>query len=64
VDTIRVKWCNDAVPDSQKRQNQDTHEKTGFDDTTTDAVHSANIIKEIGYPVMFKASDGNTALDK
>jgi len=64
VDPIHVKWYNDSVIDRQKCQNQDTHEKTGFDDTTTDAVHSANIIKEIGYPVMFKASDGDTALNK
>jgi len=64
VDPIHVKWYNDAVTDSQKCQNQDTHEKTGFDGTTTNAVQSANIIKERGYPVMFKASDGDTALDK
>jgi len=37
--------------------------KTGFDDTTTDAVHSANIAEETGYPIMIKASDGDTVLD-
>jgi hypothetical protein len=64
VDPIRVKWYNDAVTDSQKCQHQATQEKTGFEDTTTDVVHSANIIKKTGYSVMFKASDGDTALDK
>ena len=33
-----------------------------FDDTTTDAVHSANIVEEIGYPIMIIASDGVTIL--
>jgi acetyl/propionyl-CoA carboxylase alpha subunit len=30
----------------------------------TDAVHSANIVKEIGYPIMIKASDGDTVRDE
>jgi biotin carboxylase len=38
--------------------------KTGFDDSITDAVHSANIVKEIGYPVVIKASDGETVPDE
>jgi len=37
---ISGKWYNDAVTDSQKCQHQATQEKRGFDDTTTDAVHS------------------------
>jgi len=27
-------------------------------------VHSANIVEEIGYPIMIKASDGDTVLDE
>jgi pyruvate carboxylase len=64
VDPISVKWYNDAVTDSQKCQHQATQEKPGFDDTTTDAVQSANIVKEIGYPIMIKASGGDTILDE
>jgi acetyl/propionyl-CoA carboxylase alpha subunit len=36
--------------------------KDRFDDPTT--VHSANTVEEIGYPVMIKASDGDTVLDE
>jgi len=64
VDPISVKWYNDAVTDSQKCQHQDTQEKTGFDDTTTNAVHSANIVKETGYPIMIEESDRDTVLDE
>jgi hypothetical protein len=63
VDPISRKWYNDKVTESQICQHQVTQEKTGFDDTTTDAVHSVNTVKEIGYPVMIKASDGDTILD-
>ena len=31
---------------------------------TTVAVHSDNIVEEIGYPIMIKASDGDTVLDE
>jgi len=31
---------------------------------TTDAVHSANIVEEIGYPIMIKESHGVTILDE
>jgi len=27
-------------------------------------VHSANIVEEIGYPIVIKASDGDTVLDE
>jgi len=64
VDPISVKWFNDALTDSQKCQHQATQEETGFDDTTTDAVHSANTVEERGYPIMIKASDGDTVLDE
>ena len=62
MDHIREKWFNDLVTDSQKCQHQATQEKAGFDDTTT--VHSANIVEEIGYPNMIKASVGDTVLDE
>jgi len=64
VNPISTKWYNDAATESQKCQHQATQEKTGFDDTTTDAVHRVNIVKEIGYPIMIKASDGDTILDE
>jgi hypothetical protein len=63
VDAISVKWYNDAVTDSQKCQHQATKTKTGFDDTTINAVQSANILEEIRYPSMIKASDGDSILD-
>ena len=64
LDPISVKWYNDAITDSQKCQHQATQEKTGFDDITADAVHSANIVKKIRHPIMIKASDGDTILDE
>lgn len=64
VDPISMKWYNDAVNDGQKCQHQVTKEKTGFDDTTTDVVHSANFVKELGYPIMIKTSDGDIVLDE
>jgi hypothetical protein len=64
VDPISVKWYNDRVTDSQKCQHQATQEKAGFDDTTTNVVQSVNIVEEIRYPVMIKASDGDTILDE
>jgi hypothetical protein len=30
------------------------------EDITTDAVHGANFVKEMGYPVMIEISDGDT----
>jgi biotin carboxylase len=63
MDPISVKWYNDAVTNSQKCQHRVTHEKTGFDNTTVNVVHSANIVEEIGYPIMIKASAGDTVLD-
>jgi hypothetical protein len=37
---------------------------TRFDDFTTYTLHSANFVKEIGYPGMIKTSDGDTVLDE
>jgi hypothetical protein len=55
---------NNSVTDSQKCQHQFTQEITRFADITTDAVHSANFVKEIGYPGLIKASGGDTVLDE
>jgi hypothetical protein len=63
VDPISVKWYNDTVTDSWKCQHHVTQVKTGFHDTTTNTVQSANIVEEIRYPIMIKASDGGTILD-
>jgi uncharacterized protein YukE len=63
VDPISVKWNNDTGTGSQKCQHQTTQEMTRFDDITTDVVHSANFVKEVGYPGVIKASDGYTVLD-
>jgi hypothetical protein len=50
--------------DCQKCQHQTTQDMTRFDDITTNAVHSAYFVKEIGYPGKIKASDGDTVLDE
>jgi hypothetical protein len=62
VDPISVKWYKDTVND--RNVNIKPHRKTGFDDTTTDAVQSANIVEEIRYPIMVKASDSDNILDE
>jgi hypothetical protein len=64
VDPISVKLYNDTGTDSQKCQHQAKQEMTRFDVITTDAVHSADFVIEIGYPGMIKASDGDTILDE
>jgi hypothetical protein len=64
VDPINVQWYNNSGTDSQKCQHQVTQEVTWFDDVTTDAVHNTNFVKEIRYPGMIKASDGDTVLDE
>jgi hypothetical protein len=64
VDPISVKWYNNSGTDSQKCQHQATQEMTRFDDSTTNAVHGANFVKEKEYPATIKESDGDTILDE
>jgi hypothetical protein len=51
----------------QEQIEMPTPSRTGIDKVcviTTDVMHSANFVKEIGYPGMIKASVGDTISDK
>jgi hypothetical protein len=61
---ISIKWYSGTGADSQKCQHQAKQEMTRFDVIITNEVHSANVVKEIGYPGVIKASDGDTVSDE
>jgi hypothetical protein len=64
ADPISMKWHGDEVINNQDRKHLDIQERPRSDSITTSTVHNVNIVTMTEYPVVIKASDGNTVLDE
>ena len=63
ADAISMKWYDDEVINNQDCKHLDTQESPRSESITTSTVHNVNIVTMTEYPVMIKASDGDTVLD-
>ena len=63
ADPISMKWYDDEVINNQDRKHLDTQERPRSESITTSTVHNVNIVTMTEYPVMIKASAGDTILD-
>ena len=61
ADAISMKWYDDEVINNQDCKHLDTQESPRSESITTSTVHNVNIVTMTEYPVMIKASDGDTS---
>jgi hypothetical protein len=64
ADPISMKWYDDEVISNQDHKHLDIQKRQRTDSITTSTVHNVNIVTMTEYPVMIKASDGDTILDE
>jgi len=60
---ISMKWYDEVI-NNQDRKHLDIQERPRSDSITTSNVHNVNIVTMTEYPVVIKASDGDTILDE
>jgi len=61
---ISMNWYDDEIINNQDHKHLDIQETPRSDSITTSTVHKVNIVTLTEYPVLIKASDGDTILDE